>query len=287
MEETYKKTGSGFMLNLEPSPIDKRDYIAETIYPDEITLPKKVDLRPYLSEIVNQGSQGTCSAQVAKVMKEYQEYKLQKLTGEIGVMSAQFVYNLREEPDYQGMTPRETMKIVQKYGICREVLYPYGTVEYPMYIPDYAYTDATNFRWENYAQVNTIDGAKKALYKDGVCYICFPVYNEGMELWKAQQGDSDMGGHAMALVGYDDEKEHFIIRNSWGKSWGDKGYTYYPYADFGAHWEIWSAVDTQSTWPEIDINEYKQPLTAKTLLWVGFGILLANVFFGVNGKTKS
>lgn len=290
MEENYNKIqtkGGTFMLNLERSPIDKRDYVAETIYPDEVTLPKKVDLRPYLPPVINQGSQGTCMAQVTKVMKEYQEYKNQKLTGEIGTLSAQFVYNLREEPEYQGMTPREAMKIVQKYGICRETIYPYGTIEYAMYIPQIAYDDALIFRWENYASISVIDVVKKAIYRDGVCAICMPVFNENMDMWNASQGDEYMGGHAMAIVGYDDDKEHFIIRNSWGKEWGDQGYTYFPYKDFGAQWEIWTAVDTQSTWPEIDISEYKQPVKATTLLWIGFGLLLLLVIGNKGKKTNA
>jgi C1A family cysteine protease len=32
------------------------------------------------------------------------------------------------------------------------------------------------------------------------------------------------GGHAIALVGY--TPDHFIVRNSWGEKWGDKGYAY-------------------------------------------------------------
>jgi C1A family cysteine protease len=32
------------------------------------------------------------------------------------------------------------------------------------------------------------------------------------------------GGHAVALVGYTSDR--FIVRNSWGTSWGDKGSGY-------------------------------------------------------------
>ena len=39
-----------------------------------------------------------------------------------------------------------------------------------------------------------------------------------------------LGGHAIMAVGYNDEKEHFIIRNSWGIDWGDRGYFYMPYS---------------------------------------------------------
>ena len=33
----------------------------------------------------------------------------------------------------------------------------------------------------------------------------------------------------MKIVGYDDTKSWFIVANSWGKGWGDKGYCYIPY----------------------------------------------------------
>lgn len=33
----------------------------------------------------------------------------------------------------------------------------------------------------------------------------------------------------MVCVGYDDEKQHFIVLNSWGVEFGDKGYCYFPY----------------------------------------------------------
>jgi C1A family cysteine protease len=45
-----------------------------------------------------------------------------------------------------------------------------------------------------------------------------------------QQSEKLMGGHAVLCVGYDDAKKVFIIRNSWGDQWGDKGYFYMPYS---------------------------------------------------------
>jgi C1A family cysteine protease len=31
------------------------------------------------------------------------------------------------------------------------------------------------------------------------------------------------GHHAVTCVGYDDDKQHWIFRNSWGADWGDRG----------------------------------------------------------------
>lgn len=41
-----------------------------------------------------------------------------------------------------------------------------------------------------------------------------------------------LGGHALLAVGFDDEKKVFIVRNSWGEEFGDKGYCYMPYEFF-------------------------------------------------------
>jgi C1A family cysteine protease len=42
--------------------------------------------------------------------------------------------------------------------------------------------------------------------------------------------EQQLGGHAVMAVGYDDATNCFIVRNSWGKKWGLKGYFMFPYA---------------------------------------------------------
>jgi C1A family cysteine protease len=38
-----------------------------------------------------------------------------------------------------------------------------------------------------------------------------------------------LGGHAVVCVGYDDKAQTWIMRNSWGLGWGNKGYFTLPY----------------------------------------------------------
>ena len=38
-----------------------------------------------------------------------------------------------------------------------------------------------------------------------------------------------LGGHAVLLVGYDDNKQLYKFRNSYGTGWGVEGYGYLPY----------------------------------------------------------
>jgi hypothetical protein len=56
----------------------------------------------------------------------------------------------------------------------------------------------------------------------------------GSGLWQPRAGESELGGHAMCLVGYDDYKYggSFEIMNSYGEKFGDKGFIWMKYTDF-------------------------------------------------------
>jgi C1A family cysteine protease len=229
-----------YKFNLKKSPIDVRDYMLEAIYPEAVKLPEEWDLRPQMRPIRDQGQQGTCSAQTAAAIKEWEEFVDVKFEA---YMSPQFVYNLRENQESDGMTPRDTMNILYKIGIVSEADYPYGTF---ILIPEELKEKAAQYKIQGYAQINTIDSLKKALFANGACYIAFPVYNpEVMEFWKPEfTGQEMLGGHAVTVSGY--LKNSFIIRNSWSTSWGDKGYTYFPFDQWGFQWEVWTAIDADS-----------------------------------------
>lgn len=59
----------------------------------------------------------------------------------------------------------------------------------------------------------------------------FLITNNGV-MAMPNKDDIRLGGHAMLAVGFDDEKEMFIVRNSYGETFGDKGYCYIPYQFF-------------------------------------------------------
>jgi len=176
-------------------------------------------------------------------MKEWQEYYDQ---GYNEHFSPQFVYNQRDS-EGEGMYSRDVMRILSNIGICREYDYVYGRIEPPEAIPEYLFEYSEGTRIEGYAQVQTIEGLKNALHRNGPCFIAFPVYNYGPRMWMPSVGEEFQGGHAMTVVGY--AKDGFIIRNSWGKDWADEGYTIYPYSDWGSHWELWTTVDQNTNAP--------------------------------------
>jgi C1A family cysteine protease len=235
-----------YKFDLQRSPIDEKDFLLSTIYPSKTKLPDEYDLRNQMPPIRDQGIQGTCSAQTAAAMKEWQE-KVD--VGFKGYMSPQFIYNLREEYGAEGMTPRDTMKILNQIGIVPEKHYPYGKLEnlnLETLNPELL-DEASKYKIAGYARVDLIDGLKKALFANGPCYIAFPVYNpEKREFWKPEfTGQQAIGGHAVCVVGY--LKDCFIIRNSWSSEWGDRGYTYFKFDDWGTQWECWTTIDANSS----------------------------------------
>lgn len=251
---------SKYILNLQKSPYDSRDFIVESVYPDAVTLPEEWDLRPQMRFVRDQGTQGTCSAQAAAAMKEWQESMDVQFNE---MMSPQFVYNLRQNQGESGMWPRDTMDILYKIGIVPEKDYHYGTFD-P--ISDELKQKAANYKIEGYAQVNTIDALKKALFMNGPAYIAFPVYRcDKLDFWNPDHvGQQILGGHATTCVGY--LKDCFIIRNSWSEAWGINGHCYYYFSQFGMHWEIWTSIDSLSNNDNLikKTNEFKRQRKEKS-----------------------
>jgi C1A family cysteine protease len=234
-----------YKLNFKKSYRDKRDFIYNSL--NKIKLPEILDYRNELMPIRNQGSQGTCYAQSACCMKEWQE---KKNYGFNNYFSPQFFYNNRpnkydDDPtNDEGMFGRDVMAMLKEIGVCEEKDYPYGTVQNKKEIDPRLYYKSKKNIIKNYAKVNDINNLKLSLFNNGPCLVGMPVYNYSDQLWIKKKNNKLLGGHAMNIVGYN--KEGFIIRNSWGKFWGSEGYSIYNYKDWGAHWEIWTTVDKNS-----------------------------------------
>jgi len=224
---------------IKKSPFDKRDIKFRSVYP-VITLPVQTNNREYMLKARDQGNQGACAAFAGAGMQQYKDTKEINLSE---YLSPQFIYNNREDLNEEGMYNRDLMKIIQKQGVCLEKLYPYNTFKPPTIG---AVENALNHRHNNYAQVETLEELKAALYIKGPCVIAVPVYNFTTRMWYQRPGDNFLGGHDMLAVDYDDNERVIYILNSWGDDFGEEGYIKMSYDDFHLAWEWWSSVDLQS-----------------------------------------
>lgn len=239
MSHRHTSQNRGRISGVHRSPEDPRDFIAESVMRTREVLPETLDLRKNLKPVRQQGNRGTCAAFAASCMKEYQEYKDVQLNE---YFSPEFIYFQRENKPMDGMYLRDLMKILVEEGACLEYECVYDLDDPIKEIDDMAYESASRFTIQSYAKVNTIQGLKQSLYEKGPCVIAFPTYHSDPQFWKPEYDDQiATGGHAVAVVGW--TKDGFIIRNSWGEDWGDRGHDIYNFSDFGAHWEIWTTLD--------------------------------------------
>lgn len=233
---------------LQQSPPDARDWHYSAVKRlrtlSSEALPPTLDLRARLPAVRDQGPEGACAAFAAAVVKEAQEFV------DVGMrshMSPRFVYARRENKPAEGMYLRDVMQILQRAGTCTEAACPYAPNE-----PDKAFDaamqeEAARFVIARYALCDTLDAIKHALVHQGPCIVALPAYNYGAAFWRQSTPQEPMlGGHAVACVGYDNARRALLLRNSWGAGWNGGGYAWFPYADWGTQWEVWSSVDAES-----------------------------------------
>src|SRR4026208_19653 len=91
----------------------------------------------------------------------------------------------------------------------------------------------------SYQRVDRTLSQMKGCLADGFPFVFgFTVYDTFESAQVARTGVLQMpkpregvvGGHAVLAVGYDDKSERFTVRNSWGTSWGKRGYFTMPYS---------------------------------------------------------
>ena len=170
------------ILNLKRSPNDDRDYVfyRQLVKQSDTKYPKNLDLRKDLMPVRDQGSQGTCYAQSAACMKEWQE-KTEKNINEY--FSPQFFYNLRsnkydnDSTNDEGMFGRDVMKLLKNYGICLEKDYPYGKIQHKDNIEESILKSAKKNVIKSYARIQNINDLKMSLFLNGPALVGFPVYN--------------------------------------------------------------------------------------------------------------
>jgi len=204
--------------------------------------PRLVDLRDKQNfEIYNQGMLGSCTANALGAAFQYEQVRqgLQSFTP-----SRLFIYwnernaegNVDEDA---GAYIRDGIKVMVQYGVCDEALWPYIESKFTEKPSEKAYAEAEKSQVLEYARVNqTLEDMKACLAAGYPIVFGFVVYSSFQCCWTALTGkmtmpgccgDVAMGGHAVQACGYDDDRKVFIVRNSWGKTWGDKGHFYMPY----------------------------------------------------------
>jgi C1A family cysteine protease len=222
--------------------------LSSCVAPSGITIPDEVDLRMYFSGIQNQGNEGACTAFGTC---EVFEGIYSSITGRpIPVRrSRDFAYAVTRLAEHtfpldQGATMADEFSVGAADGFCSEDVWPYGhPSEQPSAV---AYADALKWKFADpvcvpldATSMKQVLAQKRPLgFSMGVTQNFENVGADG----RVPYPDSSnvLGGHGMSIWGFN--SYGWIVPNSWGPLWGDKGFCYLQFGWEKDFWELYSDV---------------------------------------------
>ena len=208
-----------FVYGWTPSKLDGTE--SKFIEPKNIKIPNEYSYVNNLPIIENQGNTNMC---VVYALSAHLDWNYNIDHGVNNKSSVKIdkhkLYDIRENKlEDSGMTFKEALDFLKKKGITSKN----GLIKI-----------------DKYLKVNSFLALKYALIMNGPCVAGLYVRNpDANDFWNG--GSTIYGGHAVAIVGYNEKG--FIIRNSWGTSYGEGGYFILKYEDFNKIIECWTIVD--------------------------------------------
>lgn len=213
----------------------------------------EVDLRKYAPPVQDQGELGSC---VANSITSALRWHVIRSGGRDQPLSRLALYYYGREiektiDEDSGLEIRDGIKAAKEIGVPPEVLWPYVPSQFKKAPSAEARRVGKLWTALTYERVTTKRAWIKAALSTGFPVVFGVTLYESFENVKSDglvkepdpEKESEVGGHCMLLVGY--RGGRFIVKNSWGPTWGDRGYCYVPesyvsspYLGAGDYWII-------------------------------------------------
>jgi len=219
------------------------------------SLPSSIDLSIYAPFPRHQGTIFSCVGWSVGYGALTMERAIQngwtdraKITNESS--SALFLYNqIKIGNCTRGARISDALIFLQEKGDCLAKYYDKNLDDCEQPTTPDLLKNASNFRISDYAalfdgeldQIDKINRIKRALAQNKPVVIGLRIKNnfyklEDAAFWHPDLGDTTYaGGHAMVVVGYDDNLASFRIFNSWGPKWGKNGMIWVKYNEFAKY----------------------------------------------------
>jgi len=192
-------------------------------------LPSSIDWRShggsFVTAIKNQGSCGSCWAfSMAGALESYAMRTENKPGANID-LSEQVMLSCSGVGSCQG--GQMDASFIKSPGLPPESYYPYTGTN--------GSCSSAAAGWQKVAKKvaawNSVPAStpalKQALVQHGPLPTAFYVYEDFMYYKSGvytHTTGSQVGAHAVLIVGYDDAGQYFVVKNSWGTGWGENGF---------------------------------------------------------------
>ena len=158
------------------------------------------------------------------------------------IFSPTFIYNQVNQGVDQGSRVDRVLDLLMNQGAATLSTAPYRPKDFLTQPPSDAKAEAESFKIASFVVLEDGPWIRQALAEGYIVMCCVrtnPVFSSGRyssytpELHAqgqaARRPDQPHGFHAMAIVGYNDERNAFLFMNSWGYKWGEKGFVWVDY----------------------------------------------------------
>jgi C1A family cysteine protease len=203
-----------------------------------VALPSKIDHSSQIKRILDSGAEGSVVGLALATVLETRIAKHQP--GDIQISARHIYYMARQIGGMDikidsGANLKDGIQALTEIGAVEESVWPYRSREFASPPPS-AVATATKHRIAAVRKLLTFDDVKQALSVDGPVVVGISLF-EGVYAKSSAAGSVPMptrneplvGLHGVVIVGYDDETKRVKFANSWGKSWGERGFGYLPY----------------------------------------------------------
>jgi len=216
-------------LGIDPGTISNFSGDTSATMPDSLLLD--------MPESGDQGSQGSCAAWavVYGLGSYYQHESAGKAYSDTGNLSPAFTYNQIAKGNCGCTSLIDNLYLLREEGAASLARMTYDPSECSVQPDSLQFLNASGSRIPGFEKVDmtSLRTIKAALVAHRPVVFATTI-DDGFKklsapyIWSSRQG-AEGEGHAMVIIGYDDNLSAFRILNSWSRAWADQGQAWIGY----------------------------------------------------------
>jgi hypothetical protein len=223
------------------------------------TLPPIVDLRAKVNlPVLDQGQSSACTSHALANAHLFAQFMNPGGTNELPSRLAIYYGERKLEGTTNqdcGAEIRDGIKFLAANGAVPERYWPFDLANILVEPPSTVEALEPQHKITKYERVGDLNGniasvdpIRQALFEGDPVVIGITVFQSFESAEVAQTGivplpqvnEGTIGGHAVLVVGYNDEKQTLLVLNSWSAEWGQQGYFELPYAYIAYASDAWT-----------------------------------------------